>query len=73
MEILINITDADEIEELKECATDNNMSVGQYASNIVSQWLKARVKNEYLEYVKRLENADLKTKFGDYKKLKKVK
>lgn len=71
MNILVTLVDEDELKELQTCATENSLTIEQYASSIISQWLKTRVKNEYIEHAKKLSNADLKNKFGDYDKLNK--
>ena len=70
MDVLITLMDTNEIKELETCATTNNLTAEQYASNIISQWLNNRVKNEYIEHIKKLNNSDIEVKFGDYRKLK---
>jgi len=69
MNLLITVSDEDELKELRVCATDNSLTVEQYASGIISQWLKTRVRNEYVVYANKLTNTELKDKFGDYYKL----
>lgn len=70
MIIEIDIPNEDELAELTDCATTNNLTIEQYAGNIVSGWLKNRILETYTGHVKKMDSNNLKIIFGDHIKLK---
>ena len=70
MELKITITDTEEVEMLEKVALANNLSMVNYATNIVSGWLKGQVRGKYLKHIQVIEPEKIKVLLGkDYKTL----
>jgi len=64
MKIIITINNEDEAALLTSMAAENALTVEVYSSNIVSGWLKGRIKNAYIGYVTKIDIPTLKEKLG---------
>jgi len=70
MELKITITDIEELAILEEVALKNNLSMVDYATNIVSGWLKGQLRGRYLKHIQELEPEKIKVLLGkDYRTL----
>ena len=80
IELKITITDTEEIAILEEVSLANNLSMVDYARNIVSGWLQGQVRGRYLKHIQELQPCQLKELLGknyktldsEAKKMKKV-
>jgi len=64
VELKITITDEDEITVLEEIALANGLSMIDYATNIVSGWLKGQVKGRYLKHIQDKDPEEIKAILG---------
>lgn len=71
MDIKVVITNQTEIDCLIDIARENNLSVEQYTTNIVTGWLGSQIKDTYIGYIRQLSTNDLVTNIGPFKDLKK--
>lgn len=70
MELKIILTDEEEIAILEEIALANSLSMVQYATNIVSGWIKGQLRGRYLKHIQELEPEKIKVLLGkNYKTL----
>ena len=70
MELKITIIDPDEISLFEEIALKNNLSMVDYATNIVSGWIKGQLRGRYLKHIQELEPEKIKVLLGkNYKTL----
>lgn len=64
MELRITIKDEDEIAILEEIALDNELSMVDYATNIVRGFLKSQLRGRYLKHLQDKKPEDLKIILG---------
>jgi len=70
VELKIILTDEEEIAILEEIALANSLSMVQYATNIVSGWIKGQLRGRYLKHIQELEPEKIKVLLGkNYKTL----
>lgn len=70
---------SDELELFEDTVADVNknlppskqVTIAQYAENIVMGWIRERIKNCYILYAQESDIDVLKSKLGKYKELKK--
>ena len=65
MELKIIIEDKDETTLLEEIALENDLSMVQYATNIVRGWIKGQLRGRYLKHLQDREPEELRTILGD--------
>lgn len=70
MELKIDMPNKTEFDTLSEIALENNLTVEEYATNIILGWIQNHIKEVYIGNIRRLPTDEIVTKMGSIKKAK---
>jgi len=70
MDITISIDGTNVTNILQQIASDNNMTVEEYAHGIIIGWLRNHMRDQYIAYSRRAGLQDLVNKIGGYNTVK---